>query len=141
MQLDRPLVSVIVPMRNAERHVRDTLVSILRERQTSIEVVVVDDCSTDASLERVREISDARVRVLQGPGRGVAACVNAGLDAARGAILMRCDADDLYPEGRIDQQVRWLQEHPHFDAVCGAFSTLGLLSPSRCAAAHRRQRE
>ncbi len=118
------LVSVIVPMRNAEAYVSDTLTSILREQETPLEVIVVNDKSSDASLARVLAVRDERVRLLDGPGRGISASLNVGLAAARGAVVMRCDADDLYPEGRISQQSRWLAEHSEYDAVCGAFSTI-----------------
>jgi len=124
MEKDNELVSIIVPMRNAERYVSDALASILRERQTPIEVIVVNDRSTDASLDQVLRFSDDRIRVIEGPGRGVAAALNAGLAEARGAIIMRCDADDLYPETRIGHQVAWLRSNPGYAAVCGSFSTI-----------------
>lgn len=118
------LVSIVVPIHNAEDYVSRTLVSILRETETPIEVIVVNDKSTDASLARVLEFSDERIRVVEGPGRGISACMNAGLAEARGAVIMRCDADDLYPEKRIRQQVAWLSANPEYAAVCGSFSTI-----------------
>ena len=118
------LVSVIVPMHNAEAFISATLASILQERDISLEVVVVNDGSTDASLDRVQAIDDKRVRVINGPCKGVAAAFNAGIAVALGEIIMRCDADDLYPPQRLAQQVEWLSKHPEFDAVCGSFSTI-----------------
>jgi GT2 family glycosyltransferase len=53
--------------------------------------------------------------------------MNAGLAAAQGDIVMRCDADDHYPEGRISEQVNWLDAHPQYDAVCGRFATMDSL--------------
>ena len=119
-----PLASIIVPMRNAESYVSEALFSILQEKDIAIEVIVVNDRSTDLSLKRVLEFRDDRIRVIEGSARGIAACMNTGLAEARGAIIMRCDADDVYPQARIRQQVRWLESHPEFDAVCGAFLTL-----------------
>ncbi len=119
-----PLVSVIVPMYNAEPYISATLTSILEERDIPLEVVVVHDCCTDASLDRVRAINDLRVRVVDGPCRGAADAMNAGLAAACGEIIMRCDADDLYTPQRIARQVLWLSEHPEFEAVCGNYSTI-----------------
>lgn len=119
-------VSIIVPMYNAEAFISATLASILQERHISLEVVVVDDGSTDASLERVHAIDDRRVRVINGPCQGIAAALNAGMAEARGEIIMRCDADDLYPPHRLPQQVEWLSEHPEFGAVCGSFATVDL---------------
>lgn len=118
------LVSIIVPLHNAEKYISLALASILCERQTLIEVIVVDDKSTDASLKCVLELRDQRIRVIDGPGRGISACLNAGLAETRGEIIMRCDADDLYPQARIRQQVAWLEQHPTYDGVCGSFSMI-----------------
>ncbi len=118
------LVSVIIPMYNAEAFISATLDSILQERDISLEVVVVDDNSTDASLDRVGAIKDERVRVVNGPGKGIASALNAGLSKVRGEIIMRCDADDLYSSKRIKQQVELLAKYPEFGAVCGGFSTI-----------------
>lgn len=118
------LVSVIVPMYNAEPYISATLASILQERDIPLEVVVVNDGSTDASLDRVRAIDDERVRVINGPCQGFVAATNVGMAAARGEIIMRCDADDLYPPQRLVRQVNWLTQHPEFGAVSGNFSTI-----------------
>jgi glycosyltransferase involved in cell wall biosynthesis len=124
MEREPGFVSIIVPMRDAEGYIGATLASILSETETPLEVIVVDDRSTDASRARVESFADDRIRLVDGPGRGVAACMNAGLAAARGALVMRCDADDLYPPDRIGPQVAWLRAHPEFVAVCGSFSTI-----------------
>lgn len=118
------LVSVVVPMYNAEGYISATLASILQEQDVPLEVVVVNDGSTDTSLERVCAIGDKRVRVVNGSCKGVAAAMNVGLAAARGGIIVRCDADDLYPVKRLAQQVDWLSKHPEFGAVCGSFATI-----------------
>lgn len=117
-------VSIIVPMYNAEAFISATLASILQEHDISLEVVVVNDGSTDASLKRVLAIDDRRVRVIPGPCQGIAAALNTGIAQADGKIVMRCDADDLYPPHRISQQVEWLSKHPEFGAVCGSFATV-----------------
>jgi glycosyltransferase involved in cell wall biosynthesis len=122
--MDRALLSIIVPMRNAEYYIREALNSILCERETPTEVIIVDDQSTDGSLKCVQGIPDERIRVFKGPGAGISACLNVGLANANGSIVMRCDADDLFTKGRIARQVEWLSRHPEFDAVCGAFSTI-----------------
>jgi glycosyltransferase involved in cell wall biosynthesis len=111
-------------MQNAERFVGETLKSILVEQHIPLEVIVVDDKSTDASADCVRALADSRIRLIDGPGRGIAACLNSGYSAAGGAFVMRCDADDQYPPQRIRKQVEWMQANPRFDAVCGSFATI-----------------
>ena len=118
------LVSVIIPMRNAEPYIDKALRSILTETRIPIEVIVVDDNSSDSSSAIVLGFPDSRVRLTNGPGRGISACVNVGLEEAQGSIIMRCDADDIYPSDRIYEQAMWLAGHPEYDAVCGGFSTI-----------------
>ncbi|MDO8989442.1 MAG: glycosyltransferase family A protein [Sideroxyarcus sp.] len=119
-----PRVSVLVPMKNAEPYVVAALASVLSEKDVALEVVVINDKSTDRSLERVLSVRDERIRVIDGPGKGLSACLNAGLAAANGDVVMQCDADDLYPAGRIKDQVAWLDANPEYAAVCGGFSTM-----------------
>jgi len=119
-----PAVSVVVPMRNAAGYVGDTLRSVLMQNDTALEVVVVDDGSTDTSVDEVRQLNDPRVRVVPGPQRGIAAAVNAGLAACRGDIVVRCDADDLMPPGRLGAQLDLLDARPDAVAVCGGYETI-----------------
>jgi glycosyltransferase involved in cell wall biosynthesis len=119
-------------MRNAEAYIAATLRSLLGQagldRQRD-EIVIVDDGSTDRSrtlIEQVtrEETTGAAVRLLDGPRQGISAAMNAGLSAARGQFVCRCDADDLYPPGRLQRQLQWLEAHAECGAVCGGFSTI-----------------
>jgi glycosyltransferase involved in cell wall biosynthesis len=111
-------------MLNAQEFVQTALSSILAETLVPVEVIVVDDGSTDNSRAKVEAMGDARVRIIEGQKKGIAAGLNLALGHARGGIIMRCDADDAYPPGRIAKQVEWLDLHPEDDAVCGAFTTI-----------------
>jgi glycosyltransferase involved in cell wall biosynthesis len=119
-----PLISVIIPMRNAEPYVRAAVESVLAQAGVELEVIVVDDGSTDRSAEIVRGIGDARVRIIPGPQKGISASFNTGLAEAKGEFLARCDADDLYPPDRLAWQVEFLQGHADFGAVSGALTTM-----------------
>ena len=119
-----PLISVIIPMRNAEPFVKAAVESVLAQGDAELEVIVIDDGSTDRSAEVVRSIGDSRVRVVPGPQKGISAAFNTGLTEARGECLARCDADDLYPPGRLEWQLEFLLEHPEFAAISGAFTTI-----------------
>jgi glycosyltransferase involved in cell wall biosynthesis len=127
-----PLISVIIPMRNGEPFVAETLRSVLGQTGVDLDVVVVNDGSTDASPDTVRAFNDPRVRLIDGPCRGISAAVNAGLAAARGDYWCRCDADDLYPAGRLAAQAAYLDSHPDVGAVCGGYSLVdSKLAPVR----------
>ena len=115
------LISIIMPMRNAESYVREALTSLLRQPGVSLEVIVVDDGSTDRSAAIVREILDDRVKMIAGPCLGIAAALNTGLAAASGTYFCRCDADDWYPCDRLAWQLEFLRANPAYGAVCGKF--------------------
>lgn len=111
-------------MRNAEPFVKTALCSVLLEREVSLEVVVVDDASSDGSSKVVRALADPRVRLLSGRQRGHAATLNTALAAARGEFVMLCDSDDFFPRDRIASQIAWLEAHPSHGAVCGSYTTV-----------------
>lgn len=119
------LVSVVIPMKNGRDYIAAACGSILAERDVSLELIVVDDGSTDGSAEVVRGLGDARATVIAGPCEGnIATSVNAGLRGARGEYLVRCDADDLSVRGRLAWQKAWLESHADYAAIAGAFDTI-----------------
>jgi glycosyltransferase involved in cell wall biosynthesis len=118
------LVSVIIPMRNAEPFIRAAIESVLAQSGVQLDVIVVDDGSTDRSVEVVRGMNDSRVRIVPGPRSGISDAFNTGLAEARGEFVARCDADDLYPSNRLTDQAKFLAEHADFGAICGYFSTI-----------------
>lgn len=119
-----PAITVMIPMKNAGSYIRPTLESILSQTEADFEVVIVNDGSTDDSVAVVESYHDPRIRIVAGPCKGIAASCNCGFEAAHGEFLVRCDSDDLYPPGRLAEQLSWLRSHPEFGAVCGGFCTV-----------------
>lgn len=113
-------VSVIVPVYNAAAYVLAAINSIL-PNYPWLEVIAVNDGSTDHSLELLRSIQDPRLKLVDNQGKGIAAGINTGLALATGEMIVRCDADDLYPAQRLSSQVEWLLNNPDYGAVCGSF--------------------
>lgn len=109
-----PLVSCIVPVHNGEKHLGATLASIVAQSWSNLEIVVVDDHSTDASAEIAAAV-DPRVRVVPCEGRGPAAARNAGVLAARGDYVAFLDADDLWLAHKLEVQMAFLMENPATD--------------------------
>jgi glycosyltransferase involved in cell wall biosynthesis len=107
---DAPLVSVVLPAYNRERYLEAALESALAQRYRPLEVVVVDDGSTDGTARVAR--AHREVRYLYQPNRGVAAARNAGIAASRGALIAFLDSDDLWAPEKLGVQVRFLSEHP-----------------------------
>lgn len=115
-----PLVSVVVPVFNSEAYITDCLQSIVTQGYENLEVIVVDDGSTDRSADLVRAIGHPVVYVHQ-PNSGSAVARNRGIEMSRGPMVAFCDSDDLWAPNRLHQQVRFLQEQTEFHAVCGRF--------------------
>jgi glycosyltransferase involved in cell wall biosynthesis len=112
-----PLVSVVIPAYNSARTVGATITSVLAQTMTDVEVLVVDDGSTDGTGEAARGIHDSRVRVLQQENGGVAAARNAGIHAASGEYVGLLDADDLWLPHKLERQLAVLRERPDVHAV------------------------
>jgi glycosyltransferase involved in cell wall biosynthesis len=113
-----PLVSVVVPVHNGERFLADALRSIREQAYADLEVLVVDDGSTDGTAALLDSLGPD-IRALHRPQGGPAAARNDGLRAARGAYVAFLDADDLWPTGRLHKQVHYLEEHPRAEVVLG----------------------
>jgi len=119
--LERALhATIVIPMKNTERWIGYALSSVLSQDYKNIDVIVVDDGSTDASRERALRAGDSRVRVVDNVGTGIAAAWNLGASLARGELLMRCDSDDVLPPTRVSSHASWLGRHPEVGALAGA---------------------
>ena len=114
-----PLVSVLLPTFDAEATLPACLKSVERQTWRNWECVVVDDGSTDASLSRATHLAraDPRIRVVSVPHRGLVAALNTGIEACRGDLVARMDADDLMHRSRLARQVEALVARPECTAV------------------------
>lgn len=112
-----PLVSVVMPVLDAAGTVRAAARSILAEDDVDLELLVVDNGSTDGTVSLVRELDDHRVRLLGCQDRGIVPALNTGLAACSGAFVGRMDADDISVPGRLAKQVARLQADPSLSLV------------------------
>lgn len=111
---DGPLVSVVMPVRNGAKFLTAAIESILAQTVTDFELLVIDNGSTDDSVEIVRDIAerDARVVLVELGEVGLVAALNEGLRRARGTFVARMDADDVAQPERLASQVDFLDAHP-----------------------------
>lgn len=107
-----PLVSVVMPVFNGGRTLREALRSILDQTYQPLEVVVVDDGSEDDTAAVAAGMNDDRVMLFRQERRGLVSALNRGCAAASGELIARLDADDLAHQGRLAIQVAYLEEHP-----------------------------
>lgn len=109
--MNAPTVSVIIPCYNAERYIAATIDSVLAQELEGIEIIVVDDGSSDGSVALVRS-RFPEVRLEQQANAGVAAARNKGLALARGAWVAFVDADDIWLPGKLAAQLAQMQALP-----------------------------
>lgn len=112
-----PLVSVIMAAYNAAEHIGEALESVLAQQWRPLEVVVVDDGSTDATAEIVRGYSE--VVYVQQENQGPSAARNSAVEHSSGDFVANFDSDDLLPPTRIGDQVGYLLANPEVGAVFG----------------------
>jgi glycosyltransferase involved in cell wall biosynthesis len=114
----QPLVGVVIPVWNGERYLRDAIESVLRQTHTALDVVVVDDGSTDATSDIAQSYAPL-VRLIRRPHEGLGATRNAGIEAIRGDYIAFLDHDDLWPQRRLELQLATFGARDTHDLVFG----------------------
>ena len=117
VRTDQSLVSIIIPCYNSKRWVQEAIESCLDQTYPNVEIIVVDDGSTDGSLEVLRRYLP-RIRLETGPNRGGNSARNRGFALSSGEYIQYLDADDYLEADKIARQVRFLEE-TKADAVYG----------------------
>jgi glycosyltransferase involved in cell wall biosynthesis len=120
MSQPAPLISVVVPAYNAAGTIKATLCSVLGQTVDDLELIVIDDGSTDTTPDIARAIDDARVRVLRQRNAGHAGARNAGIAAARGRYVAVVDADDVWLPHKLQRQLTLLESGPGIRALHGS---------------------
>jgi glycosyltransferase involved in cell wall biosynthesis len=119
--VNHPRVSIVMPVYNGACFIAEALASVQSEPGIDLEIIVVDDGSTDETTRVVSSISerDQRIRLLQCEHRGVSPTRNVGVTAATGEYVTFLDSDDVCPPGRIARQAKKLAGRPDAAAVIG----------------------
>lgn len=121
----KPLVSVVIPCYNQARYLPQSIASALAACSHSLEIIVVDDGSTDRKtahyLSEAEQMAPGVVRIHRQANQGLSGARNSGIALARGAFIQLLDADDLLAPGKIDAQVAQLQVNPGLDVSVSNF--------------------
>lgn len=112
-----PAITVLMPAYNAARYIGEAITSVLQQTFTDFELLIVNDGSTDDTLEIITSFNDERIVVVSQPNRGVADALNTGLKHARAPYIARFDADDICYPYRLEKQIRFLQDNPEYILV------------------------
>ncbi len=116
--MNKPLVSVIIPAYNAATHIAQTINSVVEQTYSQLEIIVVNDGSTDDTLDVLKEFGNEKIKVLSQPNGGASSAKQLGLEKATGNFIQYLDADDLLSKDKIQIQVAELLQYPDQVAVC-----------------------
>ncbi|MDN5067887.1 glycosyltransferase family 2 protein [Aliarcobacter butzleri] len=109
----KPLISVVIPMYNAEKYIDETIKSVLNQTHENLEIIVVDNCSTDKSKDIVKNIDEAIIKLIEleynsgGPARPR----NVGVENANGEYIAFLDADDIWNKNKLDYQLKFMLDN------------------------------
>ncbi len=114
------MVSVIMPAYNGEKFIGKAIDSILCQTYTDLELLIIDDCSTDHTLEIIKSYDDKRIRIFTNTvNRGIAYSTNLGLRQSKGEYIALLDDDDIAVKDRLEIQVQYLEKHTNIDILGG----------------------
>ncbi len=119
--VDNPFVTVLMPVFNAEAHLIEAMESILHQTYTNFEFLIINDGSTDQSVEVIQSFQDTRIRLIHNNENiGLTKSLNRGLKMAEGKYIARMDADDISDPERLNVQVGFMEKYPDI-AVAGTW--------------------
>lgn len=122
--IERPIVSVIMPAYNSEQWISKSLKSVLNQTLKEIEIIVVDDCSTDLTtgiVENVKKNDDRIILIEQDKNSGVANARNLGIEKAEGQYIAFLDADDCWEKDKLKVQVDYMEANNCEFSYCDYF--------------------
>ncbi|MFB5674112.1 glycosyltransferase family 2 protein [Paenibacillus terreus] len=134
-----PRISVIMPVHNNALYLQEAVNSILWQTLADLELIIIDDGSTDGSTGIIHEIRDARVRKVFHPVQmGIVASLNEGLQLAQGEYVARMDSDDIAALNRLEVQAYFMDQNPVVD-ICGTGYTTDYHGPVKLNPLHHEE--
>ena len=115
----KPEISVIIPLYNKENIINQCVDSILSQSFENFELIIVNDGSTDNSLEIVKSIHDDRIRIIEQKNGGPSKARNTGVKKANGDWIYFIDADDEMLSGTLNHFIRLINNNPNIELFCG----------------------
>ncbi len=113
------MISVVMPMYNSELYVREALVCLQKQTYKNFEVIIVDNCSTDHSVEIVEQMNDERFHVyINEENKGLLYSLQRGVRLAKGKYIARLDSDDVCEPQRFEKQIQYMEAHEDV-MLCG----------------------
>lgn len=119
MEKSNPLVSIVIPVHNGEKYIKESIDSCLNQTYKNIEIIVVDDKSEDRTLEILKEYGQKLTVIPVEKQNGLGNVINIGIRESKGKYIARMDADDIMYPTRIEKQVQYLESNPNCVAIGG----------------------
>jgi glycosyltransferase involved in cell wall biosynthesis len=127
-----PFVTVFMPVYNAGKYLKDSINSILSQTYDNFEFLIVNDGSTDDSLNTINSFDDKRIRLIENDSnKGLIASLNIGLQASKGKYIVRMDQDDISFPQRIETQINFLEKNPDYGLLGSWFEDFGEDIPTK----------
>ena len=111
----RPQVSVVMPAYNVAPFILESVRSVLEQSFQDLELIVVDDGSSDGSADRLLAVKDSRLQIIQQVNRGSSSARNSGIKLASSEYIGFIDADDLWVPNKLETHITFLEQHPEVD--------------------------
>jgi len=120
--MKKPTVTILMPVYNAEKYIKEAIESIINQTFTDFEFLIIDDGSSDNSLNIINNYKDNRIRLYKNEQNiKLISTLNKGIELAKGKYIARMDADDISLPQRIEKQVEFMEKHPEIGALGTAF--------------------
>lgn len=121
MEISNIKVSVIIPCFNDSEFIKETIESVLNQSYKNLEIVVINDCSTDASLNIIKSFNDSRIVLIDNiENKGAAFCRNIGIKKASGEYIAFLDGDDVWEADKIEKQLYFMIDN-NYDFACSKY--------------------
>ncbi|MBL1211027.1 glycosyltransferase family A protein [Geminocystis sp. GBBB08] len=117
MNINNPLISVIIPAFNAEKYLKEALESVIKQNYHPLEIILIDDGSTDNTAKIAKSFQNIKYIYQENSGHAIAR--NNGIKIAKGEFIAFLDADDLWTPNKLSLQINYLNEHPDINYVLG----------------------
>ncbi len=123
MNEKNPKTSIIMPVYNGEKFLRDSIISTLSQTDQDFELLIADDGSTDKTEEIIKSFNDPRIKYFKRNHEGVFSVLNFLIEQSNGKFIARMDADDISNPDRLKKQIYFLESNPEFSLV-GSWATI-----------------
>ena len=121
MNSKKPQVSIVMPVWNGDKYLKECIDSILIQSFSNFELIIVDDGSTDNTVDIINSYQDDRIKLIKKKHSGISDSLNLGIENAKGKYIARIDADDMMYPDRLNTQVLYMENNPQIDILGTGF--------------------